>query len=125
MESEDDIRQMLFYCEQNGIKAVVDPEQLQRLLKRLAKAEEAANHWAERAATYKEQAEQGAKMVDDAIIKIATLEAKLLRLRDLCEYWINAGRPGPFPSENEWKTWLAAGFDSNAWRETQLDHEGK
>lgn len=61
MELKDDIRQMIFLCEQKGLKAVVDPGQLQRLLdeleaaeRDLAKAEKAANHWTHVAIRHKE-----------------------------------------------------------------------
>lgn len=103
MEPEDDIRQMLFYCEQNGIKAVVDPEQLQRLLKRLAKAEEAANHWAEQAAVYKEREQ--------------ALAAHVERWRKgvyLVEGWAIAEAEGNHGDAREWLRHLRNWIEENA-----------
>lgn len=46
------------------------------------------------------------------------LAAHMGRLRELCEYWIAAAKPGPNPSKQDFNTWLALGYHSRAWADT-------
>ena len=49
------------------------------------------------------------------------LAAQAKALKDLAEFWINQAKPYQ-PSEQEYKTWLALGYGSNAMRSTPQQH---
>ena len=49
------------------------------------------------------------------------LAAQAKALKDLAEFWINQAKPYQ-PSEQEYKTWLALGYESKALRSSPQQH---